>query len=279
MLLIGSILLLGPVLLLPETMPRELSLALLVLSSVTGMLAVIVFLLAARRAVGGRVRGALARLPRTLLLGVGMSLNNAAAVLEAFLPARGGWERTPKDGIRSRRDARPRARYRSRGGTGAGEAALAAYLAALTVLAIDRGRWGRGAVPRLPGAGVRLCRGTVLAGTLGADLTRTGQRMRRGRRILRVFAAASGNRDDGPGVRQDRTRRRVRRSKVPCVSRARLPREHAPSFGVRVDPPRLQWGTFSFPRAAYSRTIFGLLLPLSALRVSTTARTCASSRS
>jgi len=146
-LLIGSILLLGPVLVLPDTMPQAISFALLMLSFVTGMVAVVVFLLAARRAVGGRMRSALARLPRTLLLGVGMSLNNAAAVLEAFRPAGGGWERTPKDGIRSRRDARPRARYRSGGGSGAGEAALAAYLAALTVLAADRGRWG--AVPFL----------------------------------------------------------------------------------------------------------------------------------
>jgi hypothetical protein len=146
-LLIGSILLLGPVLLLPGTMPPALASGLLVLSFLTGMVAVIVFLLVARRAVDGRARGALVRLPRTLLLGVGMSLNNAAAVLEAFLPARGGWERTPKDGLRSRRDARPRARYRSGGGSGAGEAALALYLVALAVLAADRGRWG--AVPFL----------------------------------------------------------------------------------------------------------------------------------
>ena len=184
----------------PTRCPRAISLALLTLSFVTGMVAVVVFLLAARRAVGGRMRSALSRLPRTLLLGVGMSLNNAVAVLEAF---------------------RPRAR---RMGTDAeGRHSLAARCAAAHALSQRRGlgrrgggarrvpggahrpggrsrALGGGSVPRLPDPGVRLCGGPVLARAVGADLTPTATTIGRKRRILSALAASPWNRKGGPDV-------------------------------------------------------------------------------
>ena len=148
LLLVASILLLGPALVLPETMPRWISLGTLSLLFATGMGAVATFFFVAQRTRGATARTALGRLPAALLLGVGMSWANGRAVFEAFLPGIGGWERTPKDGVTARGDARPRRGYRpERADRGAGEGALALYALGLAALALSRARWG--AVPFL----------------------------------------------------------------------------------------------------------------------------------
>ncbi len=143
LLLVASILLLAPALVLPDTMPRWLSLGALSLLFATGMGAVAVFFHVAQRARGTSTRVALSRLPAALLLGVGMSWTNGRAVAEAFLPGIGGWERTPKEGVIARGEARPRARYRpARVDRGLGEAFMTLLSLGLVGLAIERGRWG-----------------------------------------------------------------------------------------------------------------------------------------
>ncbi|MEO6462512.1 MAG: glycosyltransferase family 2 protein, partial [Candidatus Eisenbacteria bacterium] len=148
LLLILSILLLGPALVLPDTMPRWLSLGALSLLFATGMGAVAVFFYVAQRARGTAARVALRRLPAALLLGVGMAWTNGRAVAEAFLPGVGGWERTPKEGVIARGVRRPGARYRpTHADRGFGEALMAALALALVGLAVAHGRWG--AIPFL----------------------------------------------------------------------------------------------------------------------------------
>jgi hypothetical protein len=142
-LLVLSLLCLGPALVLPDTMPRWWSLTALSLLFAAGMGGVAVFFLAAQRARGVAPREAWTRLPAALLLGVGMSWTNGRAVVEAFLPGIGGWERTAKEGVTDHAAARPRARYRpARRDRGGGEASMAALAVGLTGLAMARGQWG-----------------------------------------------------------------------------------------------------------------------------------------
>jgi len=140
--------LLGPALVLPDTMPRWLSLGVLTLLFLTGMGAVTAFFLVARRSLGEPLGTTLWRVPGGLLVGVGMSWTVGRAVIEGLLPRIGSWERTPKDGVQRRDDARPRRGYRPGGlDRGGAEAILAAYALFLIGLAVERGRWG--AVPFL----------------------------------------------------------------------------------------------------------------------------------
>lgn len=143
LLLVLSILFLGPALVLPDTMPRWLSVGTLTLLFATGMGAVAVFFYVAQRERGTAARVALARLPAALLLGVGMSWTNGRAVAEAFLPGIGGWERTPKEGVVARGAPRPGIRYcPTRVDRGGGEAFMAALSLGLIGLAVARERWG-----------------------------------------------------------------------------------------------------------------------------------------
>jgi cellulose synthase/poly-beta-1,6-N-acetylglucosamine synthase-like glycosyltransferase len=147
-LLLASIVLLGPALVLPDTMPRWLSLGVLSFLFLTGMGAVTAFFLVARHSLGESLPATLRRVPGGLLVGVGMSWTVGRAVIEGLLPRIGTWERTPKDGVRGRDDARPRRGYRPGGvDRGAAEALLAGYALFLIGLAVERGRWG--AVPFL----------------------------------------------------------------------------------------------------------------------------------
>ena len=135
--LLASLLLLGPVLGMPVTTPPWMSAAVLTTLFFTGTGAVSVFFLCAKRELGRGFRPSLARLPGALLLGAGLSLNNARGVLEAFLPGAGAWERTPKYALsrsgESWRDRvyRPRERH-----CGVGELALGLYALALVGYAL-----------------------------------------------------------------------------------------------------------------------------------------------
>ena len=143
LLLVLSVLLLGPALVLPDTMPRWISIGALALLFATGMAGVAAFFYLAQRARGVGVGDALSRLPAALLLGVGMSWTNGTAVADAFLSGRGAWERTPKEGVVARGAARPHGRYRPGGvDRGAGEAGLALLALGLAAIAFERGRWG-----------------------------------------------------------------------------------------------------------------------------------------
>jgi cellulose synthase/poly-beta-1,6-N-acetylglucosamine synthase-like glycosyltransferase len=103
--------------------------------SLLGVLQVALFLAVARRASGGGPLQLICDVPAALVLGVGLSLNNARAVIEGMRGRVGNWERTPKTGDGSLRTI-DLARYDSgRGLSGRAEIALAAYLAAVTVFA------------------------------------------------------------------------------------------------------------------------------------------------
>ncbi len=83
-------------------------------------------------------------LPALLALGIGMSINNGKAVLEALLNQRSDFVRTPKFGVENRAQAAAMRKPRYSAGKSISmwvEAALALYFAGLVALAISRGQW------------------------------------------------------------------------------------------------------------------------------------------
>ncbi len=132
LLLLGLLLL--PVLLGTSTAPPALVWTLQAGVIVLGVVPVSLFLGAGQRAVGVPVRRVARDVVAALVLGVGLSLNNARAVVEGLGARLGDWERTPKsgDGL-----ARPRASlYRSAPGlAGRTELVLALYFAGLGAFA------------------------------------------------------------------------------------------------------------------------------------------------
>jgi cellulose synthase/poly-beta-1,6-N-acetylglucosamine synthase-like glycosyltransferase len=133
-LLLGLALLLLPVLLGASSLP-PLLLALVQAGVLAfGVLPVVVFLAAGQFA-AGRPREAPLTVAAALVLGVGLSLNNARAVVEGLSGPTGDWERTPKTGDGHARaagagytPARPR--------SGGGELALAAWFVAVATVAV-----------------------------------------------------------------------------------------------------------------------------------------------
>jgi cellulose synthase/poly-beta-1,6-N-acetylglucosamine synthase-like glycosyltransferase len=88
----------------------------------------------------GWVRGLL-YLPLLLALGIGMSINNGRAVLEALFNRQSDFVRTPKYGQQTA-PVRKRSRYKAaRSVTFWIEVALAAYFSWLLIMAIARGQW------------------------------------------------------------------------------------------------------------------------------------------
>lgn len=105
-------------------------------------LSVIIFYLAAQGAQRpwGWVKAAL-YLPLLLALGIGMSINNGKAVLEALFNQQSDFVRTPKYGQQTA-PARRHSRYKAaRSVTFWIEVALAAYFSWLLVMAVMRGQW------------------------------------------------------------------------------------------------------------------------------------------
>jgi cellulose synthase/poly-beta-1,6-N-acetylglucosamine synthase-like glycosyltransferase len=105
-------------------------------------LSVVIFYLTAQGAQRrwGWVR-ALLYLPLLLALGIGMSINNGLAVLEALFNRQSDFVRTPKYGQQAA-PARKRSRYKAaRSVTFWIEVALAAYFSWLVIMAVARGQW------------------------------------------------------------------------------------------------------------------------------------------
>ncbi len=103
-------------------------------------LSVIIFYLAAQGAQRpwGWVKAAV-YLPLLLALGIGMSINNGKAVLEALFNRQSDFVRTPKYGQQT---VRKRSRYKAaRSVTFWIEVTLAAYFSWLVVMALARGQW------------------------------------------------------------------------------------------------------------------------------------------
>ena len=69
--------------------------------------AIALFYLVTYRVVHGRWRGGFFLLPALMMVGIGISLNNARAVLEGFLSGSAEFVRTPKTGVVARRDSVP----------------------------------------------------------------------------------------------------------------------------------------------------------------------------
>ena len=103
-----------------------------------GVLPVGLFLMAGQLAAGSRdpwriVRGAVA----ALVLGIGLSVNNALAALRGFRTASGNWERTPKTGDEMAHPAPRPSAHRPR--SGVVEALFALYFGGLGVFAANTG--------------------------------------------------------------------------------------------------------------------------------------------
>lgn len=107
-------------------------------------LCLVCYHLVCQRACGRSARRTLLQMPALLALGVGLSVNNARAVIEALAGHRSAFHRTPKSGARDGRHQRRgqgfayalRARWHT-----ALELALALYFAAGLAVAIENERW------------------------------------------------------------------------------------------------------------------------------------------
>ena len=105
-----------------------------------GVVPVTMFLAAGQRAAGIRGPGLVRDVLAALVLGVGLSVNNARAVLEGLGSTVGGWERTPKAGSSLARGLAP-AYPSATGASGRSEALLAAYFGWLGAFAALAGHY------------------------------------------------------------------------------------------------------------------------------------------
>jgi cellulose synthase/poly-beta-1,6-N-acetylglucosamine synthase-like glycosyltransferase len=109
-----------------------------------GTLSVILFYLAAQQAQrsGGWWR-TLPYIPALLALGIGMSINNGKAVIEALLGQESEFVRTPKYGVNTQAEARVRKQKYSASRSLALwiEVALAIYFGVLLILSMLKGQW------------------------------------------------------------------------------------------------------------------------------------------
>jgi cellulose synthase/poly-beta-1,6-N-acetylglucosamine synthase-like glycosyltransferase len=80
-------------------------------------LSIIVFYLTTHRALYGNLRDAIKRLPLMMALSIGLSINNARAVLEGLFGVQSEFVRTPKHGIERRADGWISKRYKAGAGS------------------------------------------------------------------------------------------------------------------------------------------------------------------
>jgi hypothetical protein len=135
-----------------------------------GLLPVTLFLVTAQLESGARPARAVRDALAAVVLGVGLSVNNARAVVEGFGGRTGAFERTPKSGDGAARAAGP-AYGAGRRLSGGGELAFALHAVALGVIAWQAAQWRA-----LPFAAL------LLAGFLGVGVAS----LRAGRPALRA---------------------------------------------------------------------------------------------
>ena len=176
-LLLALGLLLLPVLLAPSSLPPAAVWGIQAAVVALGVVPVCVFLAAGRRAAGAGLAQSLRDVPAALVLGSGLSVNNARAVLEGFGRRVGDWERTPKTGDTAQKRALPRRYPSARGPAGRTELALAAWFVGVGAFA-----WGAGHVGAVPFAALLVAGfGSVGFGSLRASLaSRAAERGRTG---------------------------------------------------------------------------------------------------
>jgi cellulose synthase/poly-beta-1,6-N-acetylglucosamine synthase-like glycosyltransferase len=109
---------------------------------ITSTLSVSAFFIASQREVGQGWWARVKYLPFLMSLGIGLSLNNAKAVLEALMNQQSGFARTPKHGVTGSKGAWRAKKYRGRFSLlPLAELAFAAYLSYAIVFAVSRGIW------------------------------------------------------------------------------------------------------------------------------------------
>jgi cellulose synthase/poly-beta-1,6-N-acetylglucosamine synthase-like glycosyltransferase len=168
-LLLALGLLLMPVLLGPASLPAAVVWAIQVAVLGFGVLPVLLFLGVGRHAAGGGAASVARDLVAAVLLGIGLSANNARAVLAGLGGEIGDWERTPKTGDVTG-GPRALARYPAAlGVAGRAELALAAWFTGVGAFAWSAGQIG--AVPfaallvlGLGGVGLGTFRGGLVRG-------------------------------------------------------------------------------------------------------------------
>jgi cellulose synthase/poly-beta-1,6-N-acetylglucosamine synthase-like glycosyltransferase len=132
--------LLLPVILAGPPAPASIAAGLHLLTAALGVVPVALFMALGQRAAGRPWTRALGDVAAAMVVAVGMSVNNARAVLDGFRPETGAWERTPKSGDGGRRGAG--GGYRAgRGRAGASELALAALFLGVALWSAAGGRW------------------------------------------------------------------------------------------------------------------------------------------
>jgi len=207
-LLLALGLLLLPVLLGPASLPPAAVWTIQAGVLVLGVLPVCLFLGAGRRP----TRGGPLRIARdvigALLLGIGLSVNNARAAFEGLAGEAGDWERTPKTGDISGRP-RPAARYPSAQRlAGRTELLLAAWFVAVGAFA-----WAAGHAGAVPFAALLVAG----LGSVGLGSFRASLAFRRGGGPGGQVAESVGG-TDGPGIRAGvRTPTAGRSSPTACL--------------------------------------------------------------
>jgi cellulose synthase/poly-beta-1,6-N-acetylglucosamine synthase-like glycosyltransferase len=109
----------------------------------TTCVSIIIFYLTTHKALYGNFREAIKRLPVMMAVSIGLSINNARAVLEGLLGIDSEFVRTPKHGVRERSEAWVTKRYRAAAanlGTWA-EIGFGLYTVATILLAVLSGNW------------------------------------------------------------------------------------------------------------------------------------------
>jgi cellulose synthase/poly-beta-1,6-N-acetylglucosamine synthase-like glycosyltransferase len=80
----------------------------------TTCISIVVFYLTTHKALYGSLRDAVKRLPLMMAISIGLSINNARAVLEGLLGMESDFVRTPKHGVQSKSDGWAKKRYRAK---------------------------------------------------------------------------------------------------------------------------------------------------------------------
>ncbi len=104
---------------------------------------IIIFYLTTHKALYGTLRDAIKRLPVMMAVSIGLSINNARAVLEGLLGIDSDFVRTPKHGVRDRKDGWSGKKYRAAAanlGTYI-ELGFGFYIVGTILLAIVTGSW------------------------------------------------------------------------------------------------------------------------------------------
>ena len=106
-------------------------------------LSIVVFYLTTHRALYGNLGDAMRRLPLMMAVSIGLSINNARAVLEGLFGVQSEFVRTPKHGVQARGDGWVKKKYRAGAGTIGTmlELGFGLYIVATILLAIVTGSW------------------------------------------------------------------------------------------------------------------------------------------